>query len=67
MTDRTKNKEKPTQEKEESLGYGNWLFRTKGTVAEPWPTAKELWEDPEVQKIIQAHNKSVKEKKRGTL
>ncbi len=23
-------------------GYGWWLFRKKGTVAEPWPTAEEL-------------------------
>ena len=41
-------------------GYGNWLFRTKGTAAEPWPTAEELWEDPKVQEFIEAHNKSLK-------
>jgi len=29
-------------------------------VAEPWPTAEELWENPEVQKSIQDHNQSVK-------
>ena len=34
----------------------------KGTVAEPWPTAEELWKDPEVQKSIQAHNQSVKKR-----
>ena len=32
---------------ERNSGYGRWLFRTKGTAAEPWPTAEELWNDPE--------------------
>ena len=34
-------------------------FTLEGTVAEPWSTAEELWADPEVQKIIKEHNKSV--------
>ncbi len=37
-----------------------WLFRTKGTVSEPWPTAEELWNDSDVQSAIKAHNDSVK-------
>ena len=63
MADRAKNEEKPTQETEEKKqksGYGNWLFRKEGTKAEPWPTAEELWKDPEVKQSIDAHNESVK-------
>ena len=46
------------------LGYGNWwLFRKEGTAAEPWPTAEELWNDPEVKQAIKAHNESVRQKK----
>ena len=47
---------------EDDSGYGWWLFRKKGTVAEPWPTAEELWNDPDVQKSIQAHNRSVRQR-----
>ncbi len=47
---------------EQKSGYGNWLFRKKGTAAEPWPTAEELWEDPKVQESIQAHNELLKQK-----
>ena len=68
MGDRAKNKEQPTQETKEEkqqLGYGNWLFRKEGTAAEPWPTAEELWKNPEVKSAIDAHNKSVK-KRNGT-
>ena len=43
-------------------GYGGWLFRKEGTVAEPWPTAKQLWEDPNIQKVIQRHNSLVRKK-----
>jgi len=66
MANRAKDEKKPTQETKETKqksGYGNWLFRKEGTVAEPWPTAEELWENPEVQKSIQSHNQSVKVKK----
>ena len=42
-----------------SLGYANWLFRKKGTAAEPFPTAEQLWDDPEVQEIIKYHNHAV--------
>ena len=38
--------------KKRKTGYGGWLFRTKGTVAEPWPTGEELLNDPQVQKEI---------------
>ncbi|MCY4512473.1 MAG: hypothetical protein OXB86_02150 [Bdellovibrionales bacterium] len=39
------------------------MIQGKGIVAEPWPTEKELWTDPEVQKSIQSHNQSVKKKR----
>ena len=62
MADSIKNEQKPTQEIKErtqKLGYGNWLFRKEGTAAEPWPTAEELWNDPEVKSAIKAHNEAV--------
>ena len=65
MADRAKNEPKPTQEtkkKTKKSGYGNWLFRKEGTAAEPWPTAEELWNDPEVKSAINAHNESVKKR-----
>ena len=65
MADHAKNKQKPTQETEEKTqksGYGNWLFRKEGTAAEPWPTAEDLWNDPEVKNAINAHNESVKKR-----
>ena len=50
-----------TKQKNNNNGYVNWwLFRKKGTVAEPWPTAEELWKDPKVQATVKAHNRLVK-------
>ena len=41
------------EEKKQKTGYISWwLFRKKGTVAEPWPTAEELRNDPDVQNEI---------------
>ena len=69
MSSRTKNKEKPVEntkkENRQKLGYSNWLFRKEGTAAEPWPTAKDLWDDPKVKEAIDAHNELVR-KKNGT-
>ena len=65
MADRAKNEEKPKQaprKKKRKLGYGNWIFRKEGTAAEPWPTANELWNDPEVKVAIDAHNESLKKR-----
>ena len=65
MTDRVMNKEKPTQkteEKNQKPTYWERVIQGKGTVSEPWPTAKELWEDPEVKKAIEAHNQLVKKR-----
>ena len=49
----------PTK-KEQSPKLGGWLFNVKGTVAEPWPTAEELWEDPEVQEEIKKFEEAIK-------
>ena len=63
MADRATNEEKPTQKREEKKPtYWERVIRGKGTVSEPWPTAKELWEDPEVKEAIEAHNQSVKKR-----
>ena len=45
-------------------GWGWWLFRkgAKGTAAEPWPTAEELWNDKNVQKSIKRHNEFTRKK-----
>ena len=38
---------------QQNPSFGGWLFRTKGTVAEPWTTAKEILADKDVQKEIE--------------
>ena len=49
--------------RERKSGYVNWwLFRTKGTVAEPWSSAEELWNNPDIQEEIQYHNNLVRSK-----
>ena len=65
------NKEKVSkhnqEERRKQPTYWERVIHGKGTVAEPWPTARDLWNDPEVQKSIQDHNKSVaNEKKNGS-
>ncbi|MBC6415950.1 MAG: hypothetical protein GDA46_06125 [Bdellovibrionales bacterium] len=55
------NKKKDDKKKEnQEPNYWERVFHGKGTVAEDWPTAKELWNDPKVKKIIDDHNESVK-------
>ena len=58
------NKEKTPKtnqgERKKQPTYWERVIYGKGTVAEPWPTAEDLWNDPEVQKSIQDHNKLVK-------
>lgn len=51
---------KNQEEQHKKPTYWERVIHGKGTVAEPWPTAEELWNDPEVQKSIQSHNQSVK-------
>ena len=63
-----KNKKHPSnfeKKREQGSGYGRWLFRKKGTAAEPWPTAEELWNDPKVQKAIQNHRELIKKRNRS--
>ena len=45
-------------------GYGWWLFRKKGTAAEPWSTAEDLWNNPQVQKALQNHNELIRKQNR---
>ncbi len=43
------------EEKKQKTGYISWwLFRTKGTIAEDWPTAEELRNNEDVQNEIKA-------------
>ena len=49
------------KKQEQDYGYGWWLFRKKGTAAEPWPTAEELWNDPEVQKALKNHSELIEQ------
>lgn len=53
----TKNNQ---EEQKKKPTYWERVIHGKGTVSEDWPTAEELWNDPEVQKSIQTHNQSVK-------
>lgn len=56
MSDNAKSgqsKDKPKKARKQKTGYISWwLFRKKGTVAEPWPTAKQLWDNEDVQDEI---------------
>ena len=50
---RKKTKEESQRVNQQKNGYiSGWLFRTKGTVAEPWPTAEELRKDKNVQNEV---------------
>ena len=50
-------------DQEQKFGYGNWLLRKgKGTAAEPWPTAEELWNNPKVQKALENHRELIKKR-----
>ena len=48
-----REKKDESKEKNKEPTYWERLIYGKGTVAEPWPTAEELWNDPEVQEDIQ--------------
>ncbi len=49
MSDDTKKDAKKSKKEPTFL---EWLIHGKGTVSEPWPTAKELFEDQELQEEI---------------
>ena len=55
MSVNVKSSEKSIIQEKKKSGYGGWLFRKKKQL-----TQKEIW--LKVQDVIQAHNKSVKEK-----
>ena len=55
----TRSTRKLKEEKKQKTGYISWwLFKKKGTVAEPWPTAEELRDDPDVQNEIKMVKKA---------
>ena len=37
----------------EKPDFWDWLIHGKGSVAEPWPTAEEVLQDPSVKKSIE--------------
>ena len=43
--------------------YWERLVYGKGAAAEPWPTAEELWNDPDVQRNIKEAKKAFAEAK----
>lgn len=49
---------KPSKNKGEKVKFFDWLFHGKGTVSEPWPTAKELLDssEEEIKKLREAFN-----------
>ena len=50
------------EEKKKKPTYWQRVIHGKGTVAEPWPTAEELWADPKVQKSLRKHNEFVRKR-----
>ena len=52
-------KESESKEKNKEPTYWERLIHGKGTVAEPWPTAEELWNDPKVQKALKNHQELI--------
>lgn len=61
MSDDTKNK---TPQKEK-ISFKDWFIHGKGTVAEPWPSVKEVLSDPNVQKEIEEVKQAFEEYKNG--
>ena len=57
-----KSKKESNQGEKKEPSYWERVIHGKGTVSEPWPTAEELWNDPDVQKSIQAHNRFVRQR-----
>ena len=64
MSNQNKKEEikKNQQEQHKKPTYWQRVIYGKGTVAEPWPTAEELWNDPEVKKAIENHNQLVRQR-----
>ena len=55
-----KEKKEVSSEEEKKPTYWERVVLGKGTVAEDWPTAEQLWKDKGVQKAIENH-KELKE------
>lgn len=45
--------------KESKISFWDRLVHGKGTVAEPWTTAEDLWKNEDIQKEVTRHNKEV--------
>ena len=58
---KTEQKNNQEEQKDQQPTYWERVIKGKGTVAEPWPTAEELWNDPVVKQSIDAHNNSIKD------
>ena len=59
-------KEDPVQDKKDKKPtYWQRVIHGKGTVAEEWPTAEELWNDPNIQKAIKNHNELIQKRNRS--
>ena len=53
MSDSNKaNRKESHQKKPQKPIWRDMIIDGKGTVAEPWPTAEQLWNDPDVQNEI---------------
>ena len=67
----SKDNKKEVQQKEndnKQPTYWDRVIRGKGTVAEDWPTAKQLWNNKEVQKELKEVKNTfnqIKEKSNG--
>ena len=59
------NQKSKVSKKDKKPSYWQRVIYGKGTVAEPWATEKELWEDPQVQEIIQWNNNLIKQKNKS--
>ena len=58
-----KLKKKTDQGGKKEPTYWERVIHGKGTVAEPWATAEELWNDPDAQKALKNHNELIRKNK----
>ena len=57
-----KSKKNAGQNEKKEPTYWERVIHGKGTVAEPWATAEELWKDPDAQKAIKNHRDLIKQR-----
>ena len=60
------DQEKKITKKNQDYSYWDRLIHGKGTVAEPWATPEELWDNPRVQEIIKWNNDLIEKKKESS-